>query len=271
MRLAFAHLRAPSKLARYAMAGWLPGGTRLCSVCNHRVWRFMPYRMGRKGTPPLMRALAVVGSDVENFECPRCGAHDRERHLFLYMRARGVLDALRGARILHFAPERRLAGKIQAFEPAEYVKGDLFPAAPDIVKVDMQSMQFADGTFDLVIANHVLEHVEDVAAALGEVVRVLVPGGMAILQTPFSSALESTWRDAGIRTADARLQAYGQEDHARLFGRDIWQQVADAGLEFIGGAHGDLLADVDPDRSGVNAEEPFFLFRKPPPGAAHAD
>jgi hypothetical protein len=77
----------PLKLMRYALAGWLPGGSRACAMCGHKVWRYMPYRRGSRGAPPLMRALDGVGSDVDHFECPRCGAHDRERHLLLYMRA----------------------------------------------------------------------------------------------------------------------------------------------------------------------------------------
>ena len=86
----------PLKLVRYALAGWIPGGSRRCVICGHRVWRFMPYRSGRRGMSPLMRAVATVGSDVEHFECPRCGAHDRERHLLMYLRASGVLDDLHG-------------------------------------------------------------------------------------------------------------------------------------------------------------------------------
>ena len=61
-----------------------------------------------------MRSLGVVGSDPDHFECPRCGAHDRERHLLLYIRATGLFDKLHGMRVLHFAPERRLWPRIAA-------------------------------------------------------------------------------------------------------------------------------------------------------------
>ena len=82
----------PLKLVRYAFAGWVPGGNRACAACGQRVWRFMPYRDGSRGVPPLIRALDGIGSDVDHFECPRCGAHDRERHLLLYMRAAGLFE-----------------------------------------------------------------------------------------------------------------------------------------------------------------------------------
>jgi len=97
---------------------------------------------------------------------------------------------------------------------------------------------------------------------LSEIHRVLKPGGMAILQTPYSSRLHRTWQDAGIDTPEARLQAYGQEDHVRLFGRDIFDRIVAAGFRSDVRLHSELLADVDPDIAGVNAAEPFFLFRK---------
>ena len=48
---------------------------------------------------------------------------------------------------------------------------------------DVQSLPFADGSFNLVIANHMLYHVPDIAGALREVRRVLVPGGRCIAST----------------------------------------------------------------------------------------
>jgi SAM-dependent methyltransferase len=249
------------KLVRYALAGWVPGGSHRCAVCDHKVWRFMPYRSGSSSASELMRALDIVGSDPDHFECPHCGAHDRERHLLLYLRASGIIAELRGKSLLHFAPEKRLSRHIRSAGPSNYLPCDLFPK-PGVQRVDMLDMQFGAGTFEIVIANHVLEHVDDDARALSEIHRVLKPGGMAILQTPYSSRLHRTWQDAGIDTPEARLQAYGQEDHVRLFGRDIFDRIVAAGFRSDVRFHSELLADVDPDIAGVNAAEPFFLFRK---------
>jgi SAM-dependent methyltransferase len=209
-----------------------------------------------------MRALQTVGSDPDRFECPRCGAHDRERHLLMYMRAAGLLGKFRNSAILHFAPERRLWGYLAEGGPSLYVRADLFPNAPGIQRVDMLDMPFGDASFDYLIANHVLEHVPDLKRALSEIHRVLRPGGLAILQTPYSAKLQHTWEDAGIDTPDARLQAYGQEDHMRLFGKDIFEQISASGLENLTRTHDELLPDVDAVLSGVNPLEPFFLFRR---------
>jgi len=84
------------------------GSAKLCYACNRRVGRFLPYRGGWKDVPPRIRALDVIGSDVENFSCPRCGAHDRERHLLMYFDRAGMWKRIAGAAVLHFAPERVL-------------------------------------------------------------------------------------------------------------------------------------------------------------------
>lgn len=249
-----------AKLARYAISGWVPGGRRYCIICSYPVWRFMPYRSGSRGRPGLMTALRIVGSDPDNYECPRCGSHDRERHLFMYMDACGVLDKVRGWRILHFAPEKNLSRILQARPPREYIRCDLFPKDSKTLKVDIEDIPFPNESFDLVIANHILEHVDDVERALREIRRVLVSGGRAILQTPFSPMLHETWCDPGITSPEARLQAYGQEDHVRLFGRDIFDRIESCGLVSHAAAHDEALPDMDPRRYGVNREEPFFLF-----------
>lgn len=233
-----------------------------CGVCGTQVARFLPYRGGWESLPNLMQALDIVGSDVENFECPSCGSHDRERHLLLYLSATGLLSDLRGKNVLHFAPERRLPKKILDVAPACYVKCDLYPQEPGMVRVDMVSMPFPDSSFDMVIANHVLEHVDNDIAALSEIRRVLRVGGHAILQTPFCRKLHRTWEDAGITDEKSRLEAFGQEDHVRLYGRDIFERFSSAGLESRVIAHHDALGQIDAGASGVNPEEPLFLFQR---------
>jgi ubiquinone/menaquinone biosynthesis C-methylase UbiE len=48
----------------------------------------------------------------------------------------------------------------------------------EYVVADVQELPFADGSFDGVIANHMLFHVEDRPGALAEIARVLRPGGL---------------------------------------------------------------------------------------------
>lgn len=238
------------------------GASHYCCICESRVRRFLPYRRGMVSVPPLMLQLAVVGSDVEHFECPVCQSHDRERHLLMYLNTSNLLRRMGGTRILHFAPERHLQRFIRTAEPAEYVLGDLYPASAGVQKIDLQAVPYSDDYFDFVLANHVLEHVQDDAQALREIFRVLRPGGHAILQTPYASGLTKTFEDSAIRSEQACLQAYGQEDHRRLYGQDIAHRFEASGLRSLMKTHSQLLPDVDHVRFGVNPQEPFLLLQK---------
>ena len=240
----------------------LPFSDRHCVICRHRVGRFLPYEGGSWTTPRLMVELDCIGSDVDNFACPWCRSHDGERHLFLYMQRTGMLDDIEGKVVVHFAPERRLSGIIADARPASHIMCDLFPNGPDVRREDLLDMSFQSGSVDLFIANHVMEHVDDDRRAVAEILRVLKVGGRAILQTPFSSILNRTWEDEGIVSEGARLQAYGQADHVRLYGRDIVDRFASLGLTPLVQSHDDVLADINPRTAGVNRREPFLLFER---------
>lgn len=219
--------------------------------------------------PPLLRALQMVGSDVDHFECPHCGASDRDRHLVLYLRSAGLTARVTGARVLHFAPEKHIAELILANRPSSYIQADKFPIRAGVVEMDLTHIAANDRSFDLVIANHVLEHVDDAQRALAEIYRVLANDGLAILQTPFASTLTRTFEDSGIQSGTARLHAYGQEDHVRLYGRDIDTVFTSKGLVSRVKTHQELLPQINAERYGVNPEEPFLLFQKTIEGRDH--
>lgn len=255
--------RAARRIAHRVWARWPVGASRRCCLCGSAVRAFLPYRDGLASLPAVALEADIVGSDVENFECPACGCHDRERHLFLYLRVAGLLAAMKGARVLHFAPERHLQRVIAAAAPAQYVRADLHPRQPGVRQLDLTAIALPDASFDFVIANHVLEHVGNDALALGEILRVLRPGGLAVLQTPFAAARTGTLEDPRITGDDERLQAYGQEDHCRLFGADFARRVVAAGFVSRVAQHAELLPHVDARACGVNPREPLLLFAKP--------
>jgi SAM-dependent methyltransferase len=63
-------------------------------------------------------------------------------------------------------------------------------ALPPVEGGDLCDLPFAEGDFDLVIAADILEHVDDEARAIGELRRVLRPGGRLIVTVP---AFQSLW------------------------------------------------------------------------------
>jgi SAM-dependent methyltransferase len=254
-----------NKLTRYITRLTLqtiPFKQHYCCLCEKKVGGFLPYHGGWKAAPPLMAALGMVGSNLDNFSCPVCLSHDRERHLWLYLQASHLLPIMQNAEILHFAPELHLSRRIIALKPKRYIKADLYPTASDIQTVNLLAMPFENATFDVLIANHVLEHVENDRLALAEIIRVLKPNGWAILQTPYASHLEKTWEDAGVQTDQQRLLAYGQEDHVRLYGQDIFERITTTGLVSQIQYHAKQLGHISSHKYGINSDEPFMLFRK---------
>jgi SAM-dependent methyltransferase len=246
--------------------GWLDrtfrGQRRHCVACNRDVPAFIPFPGGWKSAPALMSALDVIGSDLDHYSCPRCGANDRERHLLLYLEQSGIFREAAGLQILHFAPEPAVERMITQRIPRKYVRADLFVVAPGMERIDLHAIPYPDGSFDVVIANHVLEHVADDARVLSEIRRVLRPGGTAVLQTPYSAVLSRTIEDPAVTSPESRLQLYGQADHVRLYGVDLFERIVAAGFRSRQSSHEGALPDVDAAVFGVNRHEPFMCYSR---------
>ena len=230
-----------------------------CNICGNNVDKFIPYRGGSSTISEFQKKLKIIGSDVDNFSCPHCGCHDRERHLKLYIEQTRILEGKQRIRILHFAPERNILNLLAKFNPEIHILADLYTSDPRFEKINIEAIPYGNASFDLVIANHILEHVDNPDLALSEINRVLKDDGLAILQTPYSQFLENTFEDKAIDDSENRLFFYGQEDHARVFGRDIFQKMNNF-LVNKSIMHKDLFAKDLTENFGINEQEPFFLF-----------
>ncbi len=71
-------------------------------------------------------------------------------------------------------------------------------------------LPYADASFDLVTAWHVIEHVSDVAETLAEWGRVLRPGGLLALETPDSSGLK-------VKLLGVRYRRFWKREHVYAF------------------------------------------------------
>jgi SAM-dependent methyltransferase len=180
---------------------------RRCPFCGWCGWRFEPF-----GNRVLRRADAL---------CPICGSLERHRvaRLLLEDRLAG------GQKVLHMAPEPLMIPWLVGLS-SEYLNADLFH--PAMRKLDLTATGLPDASRTLIWCSHVLEHIADDAAALGEMFRVLAPGGLAILQVPIGG--DATLEDPSVTTDEGRLERFLQEDHVRLYGRDIVARIEAAGF-----------------------------------------
>lgn len=69
---------------------------------------------------------------------------------------------------------------------------------------DLQELPFADGSFDVVMCNHVLYHVADRSRALDELSRVLRPGGRFVGIYNFNDHLGEVWDAVGREVWDGQ-------------------------------------------------------------------
>lgn len=240
------------------------GSKKECYICNRTFNHFTKFRGGSKRKSEFRKRLHMVGSDVDNFGCMYCGSHDRERHLYMYFDKLNIWQKMKGAKILYFAPERNLPAKISEQSPLECITADLHPKTEDVKKIDATKVPFSDEKFDFVIANHILEHIPNYFKALSEFYRVLKPGGVAILQTPYSKILKNNFEDENLDTDELRLFFHGQEDHVRTFGEhQFFKSIENAGFTLQVKKHEDFFDDHMAYIYGVNKEEDLILVLKP--------
>lgn len=240
------------------------GSKKKCYVCNTTFNNFTKWRNKGKDSTEVAQIFDFIGSDPENYGCMFCRSSDRERHLFMYFDKLNLWEKMQGAKILHFAAERNLRVKINEQKPQEYLLADIAPKREGMVKIDATQIPYENESFDFLIANHILEHIPDHLKALSEFFRVLKPGGIAILQTPYSKLLKNNFQDENINTDKLRLFFYGLEDHVRTFGRtNLFENIEDAGFTLQIKLHEQFFTDKDAYYYGVNKHEELIQAIKP--------
>ncbi len=176
----------------------------------------------------------IIGAGYrERFQCPVCGAKDKDRLVFYYIKK--YTDMLKKpCTILHFAPERlikyHLKFRSKISKKTKYYNGDLNPKNGDMI-IDITNIDFPDNKFDYIICNHVLEHIVDEKKAFNELKRVIKPNGKIILTVPVCISNEKTIEDNSITDPRERMNMFCQEDHVRLYGKDFADRIEKYGLK----------------------------------------
>jgi Methyltransferase domain len=186
--------------------------------------------------------------------CPRCRSHPRHRAIALLL-ARGDLA---GGHLLHFAPEPLFDPVFARMPEVERVTADLY--APADLRLDITDMDLPDGSFDLILCSHVLEHVPDDRAAMSELRRVTAPGGVALVLVPYRPDVP-TYEDASITSPLDRMVAFGQQDHVRIYGSDLADRLSAAGFEVEDRTPAQLFDEATVERCELDRGEHLFLCR----------
>ena len=122
---------------------------------------------------------------------------------------------------------------------------DLFSVSPMIQVMDMHDMSFADDSFDVVYAAYVLTYSDRPQRAVGEMLRVVKPGGLFVAAWGIDNSTESNV--VGVQTLRGLLKEFYGYIGDRL-GFILWQEE-----------------QVEGDKTALSC---IARIRKPPTGAA---
>jgi SAM-dependent methyltransferase len=216
-----------------------------CPVCKGKYRKFLPY--GYASVRP-------------NALCPGCLSLERHRIMWLYLNTKTTFFTSKH-KVLHIAPEQCFLKRFRKLENLDYSTADLESPLADY-KCDVQKMPFKENAYDIVICNHVLEHVPDDKKAMKEIYRILKPGGFAILQVPITLSRPDTFEDNNITDPKKRTEIFGQYDHVRVYGRDYPDRLREAGFIIDEPNYTETLSQESKALYGISIPEYMFSCKK---------
>jgi len=154
---------------------------------------------------------------------------ERHRLLWLYLNNETNFFS-KTLKVLHIAPEQCFYNLFKNLKNINYTTFDLNSPLADI-KGDICNLPFKENSFDFILCNHVLEHINDDKKAMKELYRVLNKNGTAILQVPINQKSSKTFEDSSIVDKKERIEKFGQYDHIRLYGLDYFKKLEAFGFK----------------------------------------
>lgn len=234
-----------SKLFSILVAPFYYGNKHECPICGGKFRKMLPY--GNKST--------------ENRLCPKCLSLERHRLIWLYLNTQTNWFE-QPLHVLHIAPEQPFIKRFRKNKNWTYITADLESPLAD-VKMDIRKMPFNNEQFDLVICNHVLEHIDDDKKAMSEIFRVLKTNGKAILQVPINYELTNTYENSNITDPKERTIHFGQYDHVRVYGTDYPERLSNIGFLVDINKFVQQLSDNEIERYRLDRKELIYIAYKP--------
>ncbi|MDG1729583.1 MAG: methyltransferase domain-containing protein [Algibacter sp.] len=203
-----------SYVIRPILAFFLKGNKYTDPIDGKRFKTFLPYG---------------YGNQRNNVLSPSTLSLERHRLLWLYLKNETNFFSAE-LKVLHFAPEQAFYKRFKKMSNLDYVTTDLNSPLAD-VKADICNLPFDENEFDIILCNHVLEHIPDDTKAMQELFRVLKVDGMGIFQIPQDLNRDLTFEDDNITDKKERAKIFGQYDHVRVYGLDYFDKLRNIGFK----------------------------------------
>jgi SAM-dependent methyltransferase len=200
------------------------------------------------------------GNQRNNVLSPSTLSLERRRLLWLYLQ--NETDFFTAPKkVLHFAPEQAFYKRFRNLKHLDYITTDLNSPLAN-VKADICNLPFKDNEFDIILCNHVLEHIPDDTKAMQELYRVMKVGGMGIFQIPQDLNRDKTFEDNSIIDRKQRAEIFGQYDHVRIYGLDYFDKLRSIGFKVEEVDYTATLTDSDVTRFCLAKGEIIPVIRK---------
>ena len=195
------------------------------------------YLFGKKHVDPIdnssFRKFLPYGYNKIRVNALSPSTFSLERHRLLWLYLKRETDFFsKKIKVLHFAPEAAFIEKFKKLKNISYDTIDLNSPLADI-KADIRNLPINSDSYDFILCNHVLEHVQDDRKVMKEFYRVIKKGGWGIFQVPIDTNRKETFDDPSITDPKQREKHYWQDDHVRLYGLDYGNILSEAGFEVI--------------------------------------
>jgi SAM-dependent methyltransferase len=190
---------------------------------------------GNKYTDPIdgksFRSFLSYGYEKQRNNVLSPSTLSLERHRLLWLYLKNETDFFSSKlKVLHFAPEQAFYKRFRKLPNVDYITTDLDSPLAD-VQADICNLPFKDNEFDVILCNHVLEHIPDDTKAMQELYRILKPNGWGVFQIPQDLNREKTFEDHTIIDRHERAKIFGQYDHVRVYGRDYFDKLRTIGFK----------------------------------------
>ena len=239
----------PSKIKTKILQFTLKGNDVECICCGGKFLTFLPAGIIKRA----------------NAKCPKCGALERHRTIWMFFKNETNLFSSK-LDVLNVAPEKLFYKKLNSIKNISYISIDLQPESYDYgsktIAMDLTDLKFEEKSFDVIICNHVLEHIPNDAKAMSEMFRVLRQDGWAVINVPVNNNSDTTIEDLTINDPIKQLELYGQPDHVRVYGKDYVTRLENAGFKVKVIPYTKAFTHNERFKFGFKLEENIYLCTK---------